>query len=190
MEQMISHVPVFVDNTRWADELGAVRFTYFYVERIEPEATTYLEAPDAPAMLLMDLEGVIVSGIGGKRLLDTPEAVDELFKFIAARSSYVVTTGYMWLPDALLRRAIDARLSRGDVVRVYTPLFVQACAAVGPTKEMRLDDIPPDVQPVFLSLDETAAFREWTGRTVERVRKRYHGRPEKNLRTRYRRRGA
>jgi hypothetical protein len=185
MEQHLGHVPVFVDNARYTEELGAIRFTYFYVERFEAEATAYLEAEDAPQMLLLDLEGVIVSGVGGKRLLDTVEAIDELFEFIADRSNFVVATSYIWLPELLLRRTVGAKLSRGDVVRVYTPLFVQACTAAGPTRELPLDDVPPDVQPLYLSEAETEAFREWAGRTVERVQKRYRERPEKNLRTRY-----
>jgi hypothetical protein len=186
----ISHVPVFVDNTAYVDRLEMTRFIYFYVESTELQATTYLESDEAPAILLLDVEGVIVSGLGGKERLDTPEAIGELFEFFDERPPYVVTAGYLWLPNAFLETYIGNELSRGDVVRVYTALFVQACMAAGPTGELRIDKVPPDVRPAYLSEEETVAFNEWTNRTVERVRKRYREQPEMNLRTRHQRKGT
>jgi hypothetical protein len=55
---------------------------------------------------------------------------------------------------------------------------------------LRIDKVPPDVRPAYLSEEETVAFNEWTNRTVERVRKRYREQPEMNLRTRHQRKGT
>jgi hypothetical protein len=190
MRHDISHVPVFVDSTAYADKLKMTRCIYFHVEHTGPETTTYLEFDDAPAILLLNVEGVIVSGLRGRERLDTPEAIGELFEFLDEQTPYVVTAGYLWLPNQLLETCVRKELSRGDVLRVYTPLFVQAWAATGSTREIPPGEAPPDVQPVYLSEEETAAFNEWTRGTVERVRRRYRERPEMNLRTRHQRRGA
>lgn len=187
MDQSISHVPVFVDSTRHAHELKMTRFIYFYVEHTEPQATTYVASGDALPLLLVDLEGVIVSGLGGQERLDTPEAISDLFDFIDEKTPYVISANYLWLPNELLETYTGRRLSRGDVLRVYAPLFLQACAHARTPREIRLDDVPSDVRAVYLSEEETRAFREWTDRTVDRVKRRYREYPEMNLRKRQKR---
>jgi hypothetical protein len=187
MERKVSHVPVFFDSAEFVEGTEMTRFTYFYVECGEPQATSYLAGDDALPILLLDLEGVIVSGLGGKELLDTPEAIRELFDFIEENTPYVVSTSYIWLPQKLLQDGIGRQLSRGDVVRLYTPLFLRASQYVRTSQAIYFDDVPPDIEAVYFSEGETLAFRAWTDMTIERVRKRYYGQPERNLRSRHRR---
>jgi hypothetical protein len=187
VERKASHVPVFVDNTEFVEGTEMTRFTYFYVECGEPQATSYLAGGDALPILLVDLEGVIVSGLGDKEFLDTPEAISELFDFIEQNTPYVVSTSYIWLPQKLLRDGIGRELSRGDVLRLYTPLFLRASEYVRREQAIRFDDIASDVRAVYFSEGETLAFKAWTDMTVERVRKRYYSQPELNLRSRHRR---
>jgi len=184
MEQRISYVPVFVDNTNYIRDTKMVRLTYFYVECTEPSADTYMKSDRSLPLLFIDFEGVIVSGLADKEHFDTPDEISELFDFIDEKDAYVVGVSYFWLPNELLRRYIETDLVRGDVLRVYTPLFLKACTQLKTPREIAIDDIPLDVQAVYLSEKETYAFKGWTDQAVDRVKKRYREQPEMNLRER------
>ena len=179
-----THVPIFVDSTGVVDGVEMTRCTYFYVRPGEPQATSFLPGEEPFPLLLIDLEGVIVAGLGG-RLFDSPAVIADLFNYIRTHTPYVVTTSYLWLPQQLVRDAVSGRPARGDVLRLYAPWFLQACGYGRTAEPLAFTEVPPAVRPLYFSAAETQAFKEWTGLTVERVRRRYHSRPELNLRGRH-----
>lgn len=185
MNRNISYVPVFVDNLNYARESKMTRLSYFYVECSEPHHITYVDNNNSLPLLLIDMEGVIMSGLGRKRLFNTPKAISELFDFIDKKTPLVVSTSYFWLPAQILNKTIKKKLSRGDVLRIYTPLFLQACAQVKVSPRILLKNIPTDVRAVYFSEKESLAFKKWTDMVVDRVRKRYYGQPKNNLISRY-----
>ena len=182
-----THVPIFVDSAGVVDGAEMTRLTYFYVRPDETQPASFLPGAEAFPLLLVDLEGVIVAGLGGHPF-DSPAVIAALFDFIPANTPYVLTTSYFWLPQPLVRAAIGRRPARGDVLRLYAPLFLQACRAGPAAEPLTFAGVPPGVTPLVFSAAETRAFREWTGQTIERVRQRYYSRPELNLRSRHRER--
>lgn len=184
MKRSISYVPVFVDNTNYADELAMTRLTYFYVECVEPHPVGLMDDEDVLPILLIDLEGVIVSGLGEADRFNSPKIIRELFDYIDEQTPYVISANYIWLQNALINRFVDKRLVRGDVLRVSTPLFVHACRGAEGSKGADLRDTELADKPVYYSEEETLAFKEWTDTVVDRAKKRYREQPELNLRTR------
>ncbi len=184
MATRISHVPVFVDNTSYAREFKMTRFTYFYMECTEPHDTEILEEDDILPILLLDLEGIIVSGLGNRKLLNSPKRISELFDFIDEKTPYTVSAGYVWLPNSLLKNHIKRKLFRGDVVRVKSSLFLKAYANIRAPEEMDVDERSPKTRLVYFSEKETSAFEKWTAQTINRVTKRYKDQPDMNLRNR------
>ena len=176
------YVPVFMDSAGYAEDLGMSRFTYFFIECDEPGelATPFGGELDLP-FLLMDLEGVIFSPLGGSGEFDSPEAISTLLDHIDRQTPYVVSTSYIWLPNDILARHLDRELRRGDVIRIAAPLFVRASRHTRTPAARAFDDLIELERALFFSPRETAAFQKWTDLTIERVRRRHHGKPEHNL---------
>lgn len=178
------YVPTFADQFVDEPQFKQTRLSYFRLDCGEPYTVEQASGPRALPLLMMDIDGVIISGLDGKPLLDTSDAIEELFDYIDTQTPYMVSTDYFWLPTQTIKDYVDHDLQRGDVLRVVMPLFVQANSGTINGTDLATASSSRDNPPIFFSAKETLAFRSWTDRRIATVRHRYVHMTDLNLRSR------
>jgi hypothetical protein len=113
-------VPVVVDDVKCYGKFKITRCTYFTIECDAPSSNWVLELEKKSIpFLLIGLSGLIVRPIGGGRLFESSDSLDELFNTIESHPSLYVDINDLWLPNKLFQGVPH----RGDVYRVGIELF-------------------------------------------------------------------
>ena len=160
------------------------RLSYFYLNLSSPEEFNLVFSDQNLPIALVEMEGVIISGIRRNTVFYSASIIEELFDFIYDETSFVVSTGYIWLPNSLINFLVKDRIHRRSVLRIDFDLFAEATRNFLTPEKIEVKKWSERETTIQLSHDETQAFSEWTEMTVERVKQRYHNMDSNNLRNR------
>jgi hypothetical protein len=161
-------VPIFVDSIK----NGMTRFTYLYLDCSEPHLATISPNDNLSSpVIIIDLEAIIISGLNGEPFYE-PMTIKELFYFIDESNKYVISTGYFWLNNSIIKMFIDQKLTSKHVLRIQADLFLFAVKKYSDNIDDFFQWLTPSHTDRLLAIseEETIAFREWTDLTINRAK--------------------
>jgi hypothetical protein len=165
-------VPVVVDDVKRYGKFKMTRCTYFTIECDAPSSNWVLElGKKSIPFLLIGLSGLIVRPIGGGRLFESSDSIDELFKTIESDPSLYVDINDLWLPNKLFQGLPH----RGEVYRVGSRLFHVAylCREERISEDQFFRQCSELKSLIRLSKKETRSFASWSRLQIERARDSY-----------------
>lgn len=186
MEKLVTAntVPVFVDDIKNYKNFEFTRLSYFYLDLSVPEEINIAFNSNTLPLAILNFEGIIISGIGGEKYFSSVQVIEDLFDFVYDKTNFNLSTGYIWLPNEMIKRFIRKKFDTKSVLRINMDLFIEATKCLMKPEQLRSVKLPVTKQLIAFSEAETKAFSDWTDSTVKAVKKSYHQYPKDNLRNR------
>ena len=177
-------VPVFVDDIKNYKDFKFTRLSYFYLDLSTPEEFSIEINDEKLPVAVIDFEGIIISGIRENFYFDTPQIIEDLFDFIYDETPFNVSSGYIWLPNSLIKKYVSEKIDSKSVLRITMDLFIEASKKLLMPEQINLNDLSQKEQLIYYSRKEAFAFSEWTDLTLDAIKKSYHQNTANNLRNR------